>query len=359
MEDLKVIDLFSGCGGSALGFKQAGFEIKVGVDNNPIASKTFEKNFPDAKVFCEDVTGLTGDILIKAAGAKSGKEILLLACPPCQGFSTARRYDQRLKEPRNFLIRHFIRLVGEIKPQFFVMENVPGLAKGIGKELFEEALKELEKFGYNNVDYKVINTADYGVPQQRKRLVLIGTNRKDVTISIPNQTNENPEQKGGILPRWVSVRDVISDLPAIESGGLSKNDKLHTSANLSETNKKRMKHTPHDGGGRSSWPEELILDCHKKSDGFRDVYCRMKWDLPSPTITGGCAMISKGRFGHPEQNRAISLREAARLQSFPDTFTFLGNFGNISSQIGNAVPPLLTRRIGFSLKRIMKATLTK
>lgn len=336
---LGVIDLFSGCGGSARGFQNAGLPVKVAVDIDKNASESFKVNFPDAVVFAEDISYLSGKELLKSGGFKNGKEVALIACPPCQGFSNARRSSERLTDPRNKLIYEFLRIVDEIKPYAFVLENVQGLAKGVGKPIFMQILQRLQELGYQTV-YDVVDTADYGIPQRRRRLVLMGTNDKNVRLSFPQKTNADPEIDSG-LPYWKTVKEAIGDLPPIRAGEKSVNDPLHASANLSETNLKRMKQTPHDGGDRLSWTEDLVLECHKNFKGHRDVYGRMKWNSPSPTITGGCAMISKGRYGHPEQNRAISLREAARLQTFPDDYKFVGNFGQIAKQIGNAVPTRL------------------
>lgn len=348
MKKLKVIDLFSGCGGSALGFRNEGYQISVAVDIDKVASESFKINFPEAFVFSESITELTGKQLLQASGIKSGKEVLIIACPPCQGFSSARRKSERMSDPRNKLIYEFLRIVKEIKPAAFVMENVPGLAKGIGKPLFDDILKDLQKLGYQSV-HDIVNSADYGVPQRRKRLLLLGINKKYVNINFPSRANSRVEQDG--LKPWTSVRSAIFDLPKITAGEKSLTDLMHTSAHLSETNLKRVQNTPHDGGSRTSWPDELVLECHKNSNGYKDVYGRMRWDEPSPTITGGCVMISKGRYGHPEQDRAISLREAARLQTFPDSFKFVGNFGNIAKQIGNAVPPLLAEMAAKEIKR--------
>lgn len=350
--DLGVIDLFSGCGGSALGFEQAGFPIKVAVDIDKNASESFKANFPECAVIPNDITYISGKELLKAGGFKNGKQVILIACPPCQGFSSARRNSQRLTDPRNKLIYEFLRIVEEVKPIAFVLENVPGLANGIGKPLFLQILQRLHELGYQTI-YDVVNAADFGVPQKRKRLVLLGTNNPNIRLSFLSKTNIDPSVSED-LPAWNTVKTAIEDLPILEAGGESKTDPLHVSANLAEINIKRMIQTPHDGGDRTSWTEELILECHKNTNGHKDVYGRMWWNRPSPTITGGCAMISKGRFGHPEQNRAISLREAARLQTFPDSFKFVGNFGETAKQIGNAVPPLLAKRAADALLKAMK-----
>ncbi|NTU46331.1 DNA cytosine methyltransferase [Candidatus Roizmanbacteria bacterium] len=345
---LGIIDLFSGCGGSALGFQQAGFPIKVAVDIDNNASESFKINFPNCKVFSSDISYISGKELLDAGGFRNGNEAILIACPPCQGFSSARRNSQRLSDPRNKLIYEFLRVVEEIRPLAFVLENVPGLATGIGKPLFIQILQKLSELGYQTI-YDVVNTADYGVPQRRKRLVLLGTNNAKIRLTFPCKTNADPGTASD-LPPWKSVREAIADLPKINAGEKSPTDPIHCSASLADINLQRLRFTPWDGGDRTSWPEDLVLECHKNADGHKDVYGRMRWDYPSPTMTGGCGMISKGRFGHPEQNRAISLREAARLQTFPDEFKFIGNFGEIARQIGNAVPPLLAKRAAESLQ---------
>lgn len=356
---LNVIDLFSGSGGSALGFRNEGFKIKAAVEIDKLASETFKINFPEAVIFNEDISTLTGKEIIKKTGIKSGDEVVLLACPPCQGFSSARRVSQRLHDPRNKLIWEFIRLVQEIKPLYFIMENVPGLVTGIGKAIFDEAIIELQKIGYGNFIYKILQAVDFGVPQKRRRLVFIGTKLNTIPLFLPDPTNQNPLISNNSLPVWKTVRETISDLSPLNAGEKSPQDNMHISAHLSELNLERLQHTPKDGGSRTSWPEKYILKCHKGFSGHGDVYGRMKWDAPSPAITGGCGMISKGRYGHPEQNRAISLREAARLQTFPDTFKFVGNFGQITKQIGNAVPPLLAKRIANVIKQNYKLHLSE
>jgi len=352
--NFNIIDLFSGAGGSALGFRKAGFSIKAAVEINSLAAETFKANFPEATVFTKDIREIKGKDLLGVSGLKNGKEVILLACPPCQGFSSARRVSQRLNDPRNMLIREFLRLVGEIKPSFFVMENVPGLARGIGKPLFDETLEELRRLGYLNIAHGIVDVADYGVPQHRKRLLLIGTRLPGLTITLPKPTNQDPDHLPSYLPPWKTVKEAIGDLKPVKAGGMDGNDKMHVAANLSELNMTRMRATPKNGGSRTAWPEDLVLECHKKVTGYKDIYGRMKWNAPSPAITGGCAMISKGRYGHPDQNRAITLREAARLQTFTDEFLFFGTFGEIAKQIGNAVPSLLTTRIANMIKRVMK-----
>ncbi len=346
-----VIDLFSGSGGSAWGFKSAGFTIKTAVEIDKVASETFRNNFTETIVLNEDIRKINGKRLLKQSGitSRDKNRLVILACPPCQGFSTARRNEQRQNDPRNMLIMEFVRLVKEINPVIFVLENVPGLVRGIGHTLFEKAMMQLSDIGYKITEPKVLECADYGVPQKRKRLVVMGTKIKGLKLVLPEPTHQNPNSHDQKLPSWNTVRNTISNLPIISAGERDKGDPLHKSANLSRTNLDRLNQIPIDGGSRTSWPEHLKLKCHKSVSGYYDVYGRMSWDSPSPTITGGCGMISKGRFGHPEQNRAISLREAARLQTFPDSFKFIGNFEDIARQIGNAVPSVLAEKIAVSL----------
>lgn len=350
--NIGVIDLFSGCGGSAYGFQQAGFPIRVAVDSDEWASKSFQLNFPNSVVLTSDITKISGKRLLEHGKFRNGNEVVLLACPPCQGFSNARRSSQRMTDPRNRLVFEFLRIVEEINPVAFVLENVPGLSSGVGKELFIHIQQILQELGYQMV-YDVVNTADYGVPQKRKRLVVIGTNRSETRLVFPPKTHSDPTISNSILPKWKTVRETLADLPPINAGEKHNRDPLHVAANLAEINLERLKKTPHDGGDRLSWPKELILRCHQSTKGHKDVYGRIRWDSPSPTMTGGCGMISKGRYGHPEQDRAISLREAARLQSFPDIFKFVGGFGQIAKQIGNAVPPLLAEKTANQIKQLL------
>lgn len=349
MQNFTAIDLFSGCGGSALGFKNAGFKITAAVDNDKASAKTYKKNNPKTIFFEDKIEDLKGNVILEKSGLKKGKCTVILACPPCQGFSSARRISQR-NDPRNKLIFEFVRLTKEINPEFIAMENVPGLSKGEGINLFSEAVKRLTKIGYKMHVNDVFDASDFGVPQRRKRLILLGTRLKGLKIThpVPEFGQENQ-------PKKKTVRETIENLRIIKAGEFDANDYLHRSRNLSELNLRRLtKFTPKNGGSWKDWPEELKLECMKRWSGHSDVYGRMRWDEPAPTLTGGCTNLSKGRFGHPEQNRAISLREAARLQSFPDDYIFDGNTGEISDQIGNSVPPLLAEKIGKAIINSIK-----
>lgn len=348
MQNYTAIDLFSGCGGSALGFKNAGFNITAAVDNDKASAKTYKRNNPKTNFFEENIKNLKGNVILGKTGLKKGKCTVILACPPCQGFSSARRISQR-NDPRNHLIFEFVRLTEETLPEFIAMENVPGLSKGEGICLFSEAYDRLNKLGYEMPVKGVFDASDYGVPQRRKRLILLGTRLKGLKINhlIPEFGQDNQ-------PKKKTVRESIGNFKIIKAGESDPDDYLHRSRNVFELNLKRLKATPKNGGSWKDWPEELKLECMKRWSGHTDVYGRMRWDEPAPTLTGGCTSLSKGRFGHPEQNRAISLREAARLQSFPDNYLFEGNFGEISDQIGNSVPPLLAEKIGKTIINSIK-----
>lgn len=216
------------------------------------------------------------------------------------------------------------------------MENVPGL-KGKGSSVLGSFKEMLEQEGYL-YDEKVIYAKDYGVPQNRRRYVLIASRK--FKPEIPSATHGK-----GLTP-YVTVRETISKYPAIKAGQDDQQTSNHRCANLKPILLERLHYTPHDGGSRTDWPDRLVLNCHKTFKGHTDVYGRMKWDEPSPTLTVKCFSLSNGRFGHPEQDRAISLREAAALQTFSDDYIFYGSVQEIGRQIGNAVPVLLAKILG-------------
>ena len=317
------VDIFSGIGGLTEGMKKAGFKIGCAVEIDKDAVKTYKLNHRKTKVINKDIR------LIKSRELKKHLESkplhLLAGCPPCQGFSSVRRLNRKgtIRDDRNSLILEYLRVVKDLKPLTIMMENVPGI---VDYYLFKYLLKELGKIGYKYIDYKIVNVKDYGVPQNRKRMVLVGSQLGK--IKVAEGTNEKK-----------TVRDVISnlDLP---------NDKFH---NIVEKRTDRITKMisliPKDGGSRKDLPKEYELECHKKDNvGFNDIYGRLKWDDFSTTITGGCLNPSKGRFLHPEENRAITPREAALLQSFHINYKFSKNIqkDKLSSFIGNALPPKLS-----------------
>lgn len=338
MAMLEAIDLFSGSGGTTAGLKAAGVVVKSAVEIDKVASQTYIRNNPEVNLIVGDIREVTGDKLNKTV-ERVHNNLLLVACPPCQGFSSIRNGGEG--DIRNELVFEFLRLIKEMKPEFILMENVSGMSRGKGKEIFKKFYDEL-KGGYDTV-YDILNAADFGVPQVRKRLVVHGV-RKDISkqltnkISLPKPTHS----KEGIgLDKWVNA-DVILGLPSISAGEEYKDPQgvimNHVANNLSDLNIERIRYIRKNGGSRDSLPKYLIKNWHRNLDLHKDVYGILDINRPSITITGGCMSFSKGRFGHPLEDRALSAREAARLQSFPDNYEFLGTKTQIARQIGNAVP---------------------
>lgn len=362
MSIFKAIDLFCGAGGLSSGLKKAHFNIAVGVDIDKTAISTYTNNFPNTKALLRDIKEVAIDDILEVSGIKIGDNFLLAGCPPCQGFSSIGKRDEN--DIKNQLAYEYVRIVDGLQPTFILMENVPGMARGIGKNIFSNIIEMLQK-NYQ-IQYSTLNAADYGVPQKRKRLVLHGIRIDvyDILLDLLEKTSidflpppTHSNKKRSNLQPWKTVRDSILDLPELCAGEeCHKPDVFnHVARNLSSTNKKRLKTIRNLDGNRSSLPSELILDCHKKENvSYKDTYGIMKLDSPAPTITSGCTLISKGRFGHPTQNRGISVREAARLQSFEDTFIFSGNIGSMSLQVGNAVPPKLAEESGKIIKYYME-----
>ena len=332
---LTVIDVFCGCGGSSYGFKLAGFDIKAAIDKNPLATESYTLNFSGTSILTKEIVHTDAETvahnLLTKAKLAPGECTVLLGCPPCQGF--CRLSKDGVNDPRNKLVSALSKIIAVIKPEFCVIENVPGLPNGSGKNIFQEALDELKSASYSNVAWQIVNAADFGVPQRRRRLLLIAS--RLYAVSIPKAFEQARK----------TVRETISGLPPIAAGASDPNDYLHCSPTASAKVIERIRSIPKDGGSRRSLPPELQLECHKRHSGFCDVYGRMKWDEPSPTITTGCTNVTKGRFIHPEQDRAISVREAALLQTFPRDFGFCGTPWQIARQIGEAVPVEFARRI--------------
>lgn len=353
-EKLYAIDLFCGCGGVTAGLKKADIDVRAAVEVSGTAIDTYKENNKEVAVIQGDIRGVRGSELRAMARMTQEDMLLLVACPPCQGFSAIRKGGE--DDERNQLVFQFIRLLRELKPEFLLMENVAGMARGKGKQIFQKAYKELEE-QYECI-FDVLNAADYGVPQTRRRLVVHGI-RKDIfgkwkdkglSIALPEQTHISRSKRGRDckLPEWKKA-DVILGLPAIEAGENCEVEGIynHVSNHMSELNIERIQYIREHGGNRTSLPPRLALSCHKGKSGHTDVYGIMDMDKPSPTITGGCMHYSKGRFGHPYQDRALSAREAARLQSFDDDYIFYGNNSEIALQIGNAVPVDLAKASGL------------
>lgn len=336
------IDLFAGCGGASLGFIAEGFRVLAAVENDPQAAEAYFHNV-GLKPFVEDVRTVEGEALLEAAGLKPTELDVLIGCPPCQGFSTHRRDRRAGWDPRNRLLEEYLRLIEEVNPGSVVFENVPGLAFGKGSWRLMRVARRLTQLGYD-VDWDVVQAADFGVPQFRRRLLVIAS-RLGSPVELPQPTHGDPtstDVKEGRLRPWRTVRDAIGSLPALASGQADTDDDLHAARTHSPIALKRLRHIPKDGGGRFSLPANLVLECHTGHTGHRDVYGRMYWDRPAPTITSGCTNITRGRFAHPEQDRAITEREALLLQGFPSSAKVTGHHTERALQIGNMVPPALS-----------------
>ncbi len=338
-----AVDLFCGAGGLTRGLLDAGIAVKKGFDNDPGLKDTYEKNNPGVKFFCRDISEVTKEEVLEGLNTKDNF-LLLAGCAPCQPFSRLLRKNKRDDSRVNLLLQ-FGRLVSEVRPDFVFVENVPGLKNGKGKIIFSQFEDILKKEGYSFIS-DILDAKDYGVPQKRKRLVLLAS--RHFEIGIPPATYGLPDKSK--LP-YVTVRDVIARFPIIRAGGKHKEVPNHECRDLSALNKKRLKHIKKNGGTRLDLPKRLRLKCHKKHNGHTDVYGRMKWDDVSPTLTCKCNSISNGRFGHPTQLRAISVREAAALQTFKDTYFFYGNMSENSKWVGNAVPPLFARCLAEGIKK--------
>jgi DNA (cytosine-5)-methyltransferase 1 len=263
---------------------------------------------------------------------------LFSGCAPCQPFSRQNRNQSRT-DPRRNLLRVFQKFVTALHPEFVVVENVPGLQNLDHSGPLSGFLRALTTHGY---DYKVdvLRALEFGVPQERKRLVIVASRLG--TPVLPQPTHVSTKRPAR------TVRKTIGRLRSLEDGGIDKYDPDHAAMRLSAANKARIRATP-EGGDRRSWDKSLVSDCHLLHGGHTDAYGRMWWDKPASGLTTRCLSYSNGRFGHPEQDRAMSLREAALLQTFPSSFRFKGSLTSRGRQVGNAVPPLMARRIAQAL----------
>ncbi|NUU61092.1 DNA cytosine methyltransferase [Paenibacillus agri] len=339
------IESFCGAGGLGLGLHEAGFKIGAAFDLNEPAVLTYQNNLSE-KAFVADATKLSGDYLMGYTGIKRGELDIFAGGPPCQGFSKQKRGAHLGDDERNKLVLEFVRLVKELEPKFFLMENVAMLGQKRGV-FFIEALKEELK------DYvlypHIYNSADYGLAQTRERFIIVGKHKKiTAPFVIPQPTVEV----------WKTVGEVLKELPEPPEDHRIEHPDIanHQRANVSAMNIKRFSFVPQGGGWRDI-PMEFRLECHKNADtskgGWPDVYGRLKWDGQASTITGGFDSYTRGRYGHPLQNRPLTPREAALLQGFPIDFRFSGNRHEVRHQIGNAVPPLLAKAIGSEILRTL------
>ena len=337
MSTVSCVDLFCGAGGLTHGFVLEGLPVVAGIDMDPACRYPYEAN-NQAKFIERDISKVTAAELKELF---DGADLTVLAgCAPCQPFSTyAHRYELDGKDGKWGLLYQFSRLVEETSPDVITMENVPTVAKHL---VFHDFVDTLKRLGYN-VWFDVVNSSQYGVPQTRRRMVLLASKHGDIKMIDPTH------------PKPKTVRQAIGRLRPLRAGETAPRDKLHATARLSDKNIQRIK-VSRPGGTWRDWPEHLVADCHKAESGktYGGVYGRMEWDKPAPTMTTQCYGFGNGRFGHPEQDRAISLREAAILQSFPRSYSFVPKgcdveFTTLGRLIGNAVPVNLGRAIAQSI----------
>jgi DNA (cytosine-5)-methyltransferase 1 len=348
ISDFSVVDLFCGVGGLTHGFIKEKFNVVAGLDFDETCKYAFETN-NKSKFLHKDITALTGEELNLLY--RNTRKILV-GCAPCQPFSiynhkNSNNKQRKTEDSKWKLLYSFAKLIEETKPEIISMENVPMLAKFGGGKVFNDFVHSLEKSGYT-VTWSIVNAQDYGVPQSRRRLILFGSKHGPIKL-IDKFISDG---------KYVTVRDAIGHLPHVEDGVEHPTDPLHKARKLTDLNKRRIQATK-EGGFWRDWDKSLWLECHKKESGksFRSVYGRMMWDKVAPTMTTYCTGLGNGRFGHPEQDRAITLREAALIQTFPKNYKFfdpkIGGYSSpaIAKHIGNAVPVGLGIVIAKSIKK--------
>ncbi len=341
---IEAIDLFCGIGGLTYGLRQANIKVLAGLDNDYSCKFAYEKNNLN-KFIHADVSDYDFSELVSLYSNDSIR--VLVGCAPCQPFSTHTHKIKKIEnDPRWSLIDYFVKAVRKLDPHIISMENVRGITK---TDVFRKFIASITDAGYQ-VDHKILYCPDYGIPQNRSRLVLLGS--KLGQICVPEKTHEQEE--------YVTVADIIKQLPEIKAGEVSANDPIHKSKNLEPINIERIIQSKPKGTWRD-WDKKLLPSCYKKNSGktYASVYGRMTWDEVSPTITTQFFNYGSGRFGHPQQDRALSVREGALLQTFPHEYDFgeLTSLSQTGRHIGNAVPPRLGFVIGKSILEHLENTL--
>ncbi len=344
MKNLKAVDFFCSGGGMSYGMQSAGIEVLAGIDYDKSCKTTYEANIKGAEFIHADVFDLdTKGLQKKLSLRKNDNNLILIGCSPCQFWSIINT-DKTKSQKSSNLLKEFKRFVEYLKPGYVVVENVPGVLRRQEESGLKDFIEWLENNKYT-VHHKIHEVSEYGVPQHRKRFTLIA-----------NRVTDKELEPIQIKGKKKTVRDVIGEkngFPKVNAGYKDYSDFMHTVAGLREINLKRLVETEKDGGTRMSYVDndELVPPCHKnRKDSFKDTYGRMWWDKPSPTITTKFFSISNGRFAHPEEDRAISLREGATLQSFPKTYKFkTTSIANTARMIGNAVPPKYAEAIGKAI----------
>jgi DNA (cytosine-5)-methyltransferase 1 len=339
---ISVYDFFSGCGGASNGFQSAGINIQLGLDIDRDSAATFRSNFPAAHFVQEDIRNVQPCDIETYINLKH--KSLFCGCAPCQPFSVLNK-NVIQDDMRIDLLNEFCRFIIYFKPEYIFVENVPGMQNfKLRNSPVEIFLKNIIKYGYKSPKVEVLSAADFGVPQNRKRLIIIAALNHEINFPLPTHG-------GGNSMPYSTVADWIGGLAPLKAGEVDQDDPDHCSMSLSSLNLTRIKLTP-EGGGRADWPESLKLNCHKDYIGHTDVYGRLSFIRPSSTLTTKCYSYSNGRFGHPTEDRALSIREAACLQTFPRTFNFMGSLTSKARQVGNAVPPLFAEQIGKVFKAL-------
>lgn len=320
------------------GLIQGGVNVVAGIDNDPMCQETYERNNPGAKYILADVFELDEKVLEKDIGIeKNDDNMIFIGCSPCQFWSVIRTDKRKSEKSKNLLIE-FKRFVDYFNPGYVLVENVPGILRKRQDSGLDHFIEDLESKGYT-VSYEIVNMNDYGVPQSRKRFSLVASRVGGGAI-FPAKHSRKPV-----------LRDAIMDLPSVRAGDKDASTFEHTVAGLTEKNLRRLEKTPKNGGSWLDWADSDGLSRETyKGTGFKDNYGRMSWDKAAPTITTRFFSISNGRFGHPDQDRAISIREGARIQTFPDDYVFYtSSVSNSAKIIGNAVPPLYAKQLAEAI----------
>ena len=346
MTKLKAIDFFCSIGGMTYGFRQAEIDVIAGIDIDESCKETYEFNNPGSKFIKADIKNYYFDELIKETGIiRDDDNLIFIGCSPCQYWSIINTDKTKSYESAN-LLSDFQKFVDYFRPGYVVVENVPGIMKRTEESGIDKFISFLKDRGYA-VEYDILNANHYGVPQNRRRFTLISS-RVKLNVSLP----KGNEDKKYIVKNFIGERN---GFPKIEAGHIDHTKFKHSAAGLSNDNLKRIKLTKKNGGTRERWSnnKKLQIDAYKgKDSSFKNVYGRMSWDKPAPTITTRFNSLSNGRFGHPIENRALSIREGATLQTFPKSYDFKEkSMGKVARHVGNAVPPKFAKRIA---KQIIK-----
>jgi DNA (cytosine-5)-methyltransferase 1 len=342
MTGYKAIDFFCGGGGMTCGLRQAGINVIAGVDFDPQCKETYEANNPNSKFIEANIKELSVEYFEKEFSVKKDDDkLILIGCSPCQYYSIINTSREKSKESKDLLM-DFKRFVEYYNPGYVLVENVPGIVTN-KESILPDFLNFLHKKGYT-VKYKIVDMSYYGVPQSRKRFSLIAS-RIDRNIELPK-----PDEKQALLEDFIGVKNGFQP---IKAGHKDETDFKHTVSGLNKICIKRVKKTPQNGGSRLAWKddEELQLECFRGKDNcFKDTFGRMCWKRPASTITTKFFNISNGRFVHPDEDRPISLREGATLQTFPKDYVFkTTSIAATAKIIGNAVPPEYARRVGLTI----------